>query len=58
MWTYKGVDIYPATSNYSIGVRWEARIADDNRFSDDTPPRLLAATKQDMRDVINHYLAR
>jgi len=57
MWTYKGVDIYPAGRNMS-GLRWTATIADDRRFSESTPPNLMADTKQGMRELINHYLGR
>ena len=45
MWTYKGIDIFPADHN-SSGIRWYARTGNGSC--------LKADTKQSMRDLINH----
>lgn len=58
MWRYKGVDIFPADNGMHAGIRWEARIADDRRFNENTPPRLVSDTKSGMRELITHYLAK
>jgi hypothetical protein len=38
------------------GLRWEARIADDNRFLETAPPSLVTDTKDGMRELINYYM--
>jgi hypothetical protein len=54
MWTYKGIDIFPADRNAS-GIRWCSR---DTSGIPAAPPILRADSKQGMRDLINHYLSR
>lgn len=49
MWTYKGVDIFPADRN-SSGIRWYARNVPG------APGTLRADSKQSMRELITHYL--
>jgi hypothetical protein len=44
MWTYKGVDVFPADRN-SSGIRWYART-----------PHLRADSKASMRQLINENL--
>jgi hypothetical protein len=51
MWTYKGIDVYPADRN-SAGLRWAARTPDSWPAA---PPMLRANTKQGMRELITHY---
>lgn len=46
VWTYKGVNVYPAPVN-SSGVRWTANV--------EIGVTLRADTKQGMRAVINAY---
>ncbi len=41
IWTYKGVNVYPAGVNGS-GIRWESIV-----------PHLRADTKESMRELIN-----
>jgi len=43
MWTYKGIDVYPADNN-TIGIRWYART---------DKGKLRADTKELMRKLIN-----
>ena len=47
MWTYKGIDVFPADIN-SSGIRWYARMG--------IGITLRADTKQGMRELINHNL--
>jgi hypothetical protein len=49
MWTYKGIDIFPAARN-PMGIRWYAHLT--------RGPMLRADSKQGMRDLINRYLSR
>jgi hypothetical protein len=50
MWSYKGIDVYPADLN-SSGCRWYARV-------DFGPvPVLRADSKERMRDLINNARA-
>lgn len=45
MWTYKGIDIFPADPN-SSGIRWYARTEWG---------MLRADSKVSMKQLINHY---
>lgn len=54
MWTYYGVNIYPADRN-SSGIRWECSNPDDNP---ETPPRLRADTKDGIRHLIRMALGK
>lgn len=56
MWTYKGVDVFPAGPGNS-GLRWYARTTRPGRrpWKDGTPAVLRADTKQSMREMITHY---
>lgn len=49
MWTYKGIDVFPADRN-SSGIRWYARVP-----WDDTPV-LRADSKAAMRALITETL--
>ena len=48
MWTYRGVDVWPAEPN-STGIRWYAR-------TEGFPPILRADSKDGMRELIRRYL--
>jgi hypothetical protein len=51
MWTYKGVDVFPAGPVVSGGLRWYARL-----HAGSGPPVLRASSKQGMRELITRYL--
>lgn len=53
MWTYKGVDIWPAGPVVFDGLRWYARTDTSDPA---VPPVLRASSKQGMRELITHYL--
>ncbi len=48
MWTYKGIDIYPADRN-SSGIRWYARTSQGNLRTD---------TKEGMKQMINERIVK
>lgn len=50
MWTYKGIDVFPAGPIIFDGLRWYARLR-----SGPGPAMLRATSKRDMRDLINRY---
>ena len=52
MWTYFGIDVWPADPNMS-GIRWYARLR-----SGPGPAMLRADTKDSMRELIRHYVRR
>jgi hypothetical protein len=51
VWTYKGVDIFPAGPVVFDGLRWYARL-----HSGPGPAMLRATSKDGMREMITHYL--
>jgi hypothetical protein len=51
MWTYKGVNVYPADMHWS-GIRWYARVP-----WDDTPI-LKAYSKESMKRLITESLTK
>ena len=54
MWTYKGIDVFPAGPVIHDGLRWYARTDDGMPAA---PPLLRADTRQGMRELITHYKA-
>lgn len=48
MWTYRGVDVFPADRN-SSGIRWYARTS--------SAPVLRADTKASMRELITREVS-
>jgi hypothetical protein len=53
MWTYKGIEIYPADKPNSMGIRWYARAPMS------WPVNVLRAdTKASMREMITAYAER
>lgn len=50
VWTYKGVNVYPAAPN-ATGIRWSSAPVEGIGT-------LRADTKAGMRELITHYLKR